>query len=176
MSGRNKVARRKGKGGGGDEVSSYQISSEVSKVYFDCVVFLNRRRSRWRSFRKLLSTGWRRTCLWRKLNLHTLTSSNTSLPGGLLTPSWRFLVSKPLQLLVTLQDSPWSMEKSKEGAELRLEYREQAIDLMQELMRHKMFHRWSLSCRRPWTKMVFLERRKFLWPIVKRRKMTQTER
>ena len=47
----------------------------------------------------------------------------------------------PLQLLVTLQDSPWSMEKSKEGAELRLEYREQAIDLMQELMRHKMFHR-----------------------------------
>ena len=53
------------------------------------------------------------------------------------------------QLLVTLQDSPWSMEKSKEGAELRLEYREQAIDLMQELMRHKMFHRWSLSCRRP---------------------------
>ena len=46
MSGRNKVARRKGKGGGGDEVSSYQISSEVSKVYFDCAVFLNRRRSR----------------------------------------------------------------------------------------------------------------------------------
>merc|ERR1711997_611040 len=37
--------------------------------------------------------------------------------------------------------SPWSMEKSKEGAELRLEYREQAIDLMGELMRHKMFHR-----------------------------------
>ena len=33
------------------------------------------------------------------------------------------------------------MEKSKEGSELRLEYREQAIDLMQELMRHKMFHR-----------------------------------
>merc|ERR1711970_1054957 len=28
-----------------------------------------------------------------------------------------------------------------EGSELRLEYREQAIDLMQELMRHKMFHR-----------------------------------
>ena len=81
-----------------------------------------------------------------------------------------------LQLLVTLQDSPWSMEKSKEGAELRLEYREQAIDLMQELMRHKMFHRWSLSCRRLSTKMVFLERRKYLWPIVKRRKMTQTER
>ena len=67
------------------------------------------------------------------------------------------------------------MEKSKEGAELRLEYREQAIDLMQELMRHKMFHRWSLSCRLT-TKMVFLERRKYLWPIVKRRKMTQTER
>merc|ERR1712013_908825 len=40
-----------------------------------------------------------------------------------------------------MKDSPWSMEKSKEGAELRLEYREQAIDLMQELMRHKMFHR-----------------------------------
>merc|ERR1719430_1659708 len=40
-----------------------------------------------------------------------------------------------------MKDSPWSMAKSKEGAELRLEYREQAIDLMQELMRHKMFHR-----------------------------------
>merc|ERR1711874_522776 len=40
-----------------------------------------------------------------------------------------------------MKDSPWSMEKSKEGSELRLEYREQAIDLMQELMRHKMFHR-----------------------------------
>ena len=40
-----------------------------------------------------------------------------------------------------LQDSPWSMEKSKEGSELRLEYREQAINLMQELMQHKMFHR-----------------------------------
>jgi len=40
-----------------------------------------------------------------------------------------------------MNDSPWSMEKSKEGAELRLEYREQAIDLMAELLRHKMFHR-----------------------------------
>ena len=48
MSGRNKVARRKGKGGGGDEVSisNHQISPEVSKVDFDCAVFLNRRRSR----------------------------------------------------------------------------------------------------------------------------------
>ena len=33
------------------------------------------------------------------------------------------------------------MEKAKEGSELRLEYREQAIDLMAELLRHKMFHR-----------------------------------
>ena len=52
MSGRNKVARRKGKGGGGDEVSitehlrNYQISSEVSKMDFDCAVSFNRRRSR----------------------------------------------------------------------------------------------------------------------------------
>ena len=46
MSGRNKVARRKGKGGGGDEVSNHQISSEVSIVDFDGAVFLNRKRSR----------------------------------------------------------------------------------------------------------------------------------
>jgi len=50
-----------------------------------------------------------------------------------------FSAGKALDAL--MKDSPWSMEKSKEGAELRLEYREQAIDLMAELLRHKMFHR-----------------------------------
>ena len=45
-----------------------------------------------------------------------------------------------------LQDSPWSVEKAKEGSELRLEYREQAIDLMAELLRHKMFHRSVGNC------------------------------
>jgi len=50
-----------------------------------------------------------------------------------------FTASKALDAL--MKDSPWSMDKSKEGSELRLEYREQAIDLMAELLRHKMFHR-----------------------------------
>lgn len=50
-----------------------------------------------------------------------------------------FSAAKALDAL--MKDSPWSMERSKEGAELRLEYREQAIDLLGELMRHKMFHR-----------------------------------
>ena len=37
--------------------------------------------------------------------------------------------------------SPWAPEKAKEGAELRFEFREQAIDYMGELMRLHMFHR-----------------------------------
>jgi hypothetical protein len=40
-----------------------------------------------------------------------------------------------------MKDSPWSVEKSKDGAELRFEYREQAIDFMADLLRLKMFHR-----------------------------------
>merc|ERR1712106_749622 len=50
-----------------------------------------------------------------------------------------FAASKALDAL--MNDSPWSMNKSKVGAELRFEYREQAIDYMAELMRHDMFHR-----------------------------------
>jgi len=50
-----------------------------------------------------------------------------------------FAASKALDAL--MNDSPWSLNKSKVGAELRFEYREQAIDYMAELMRHDMFHR-----------------------------------
>lgn len=50
-----------------------------------------------------------------------------------------FSAGKALDAL--MKDSPWCVEKAKEGSELRLEYREQAIDLMAELLRHKMFHR-----------------------------------
>jgi len=50
-----------------------------------------------------------------------------------------FAATKALDSL--MNDSPWAMEKSKEGAELRFEYREQAIDFMADLMRHDMFHR-----------------------------------
>ena len=48
MSGRNKVARRKGKGGGGDEVSIDQPSNIIRGLYcgFNCSVSLIRRRSR----------------------------------------------------------------------------------------------------------------------------------
>ena len=72
-----------------------------------------------------------------------------------------------------LKDSPWSMEKSKEGSELRLEYREQAIDLMQELMRHKMFHRCVLK------KCFggnFPGQRKYLLLTRRRRRRIPTER
>merc|ERR1719392_441459 len=40
-----------------------------------------------------------------------------------------------------MTSSPWAPEKAKEGAELRFEFREQAIDYMGELMRLHMFHR-----------------------------------
>lgn len=40
-----------------------------------------------------------------------------------------------------MKDSPWAPEKAKEGAELKFEFREQAIDYMGELMRLHMFHR-----------------------------------
>merc|ERR1711915_741473 len=39
------------------------------------------------------------------------------------------------------KDSPWAPEKAKDGAELKFEYREQAIDYMGDLMRLNMFHR-----------------------------------
>ena len=50
-----------------------------------------------------------------------------------------FAAAKALDAL--MNDSPWSLNKAKVGAELRFEYREQAIDYMAELMRHDMFHR-----------------------------------
>merc|ERR1719315_617638 len=40
-----------------------------------------------------------------------------------------------------MKDSPWAPEKAKDGAELKFEYREQAIDYMGDLMRLNMFHR-----------------------------------
>eukprot|EP00092_Neocalanus_flemingeri_P017568 GFUD01019009.1.p1 GENE.GFUD01019009.1~~GFUD01019009.1.p1 ORF type:complete len:345 (-),score=147.16 GFUD01019009.1:877-1911(-) len=40
-----------------------------------------------------------------------------------------------------MNDSPWSPEKAKEGAELKFDYREQAIDYMADLLRLNMFHR-----------------------------------
>ena len=40
-----------------------------------------------------------------------------------------------------MTSSPWAPEKAKEGAELRFEFREQAIDYMGELMRLHMYHR-----------------------------------
>lgn len=50
-----------------------------------------------------------------------------------------FSATKALDALMT--SSPWAPEKAKEGAELRFEFREQAIDYMGELMRLHMFHR-----------------------------------
>merc|ERR1719422_1626220 len=40
-----------------------------------------------------------------------------------------------------MTSSPWAPEKVKADAELRFEFREQAIDYMGELMRLHMFHR-----------------------------------
>jgi len=50
-----------------------------------------------------------------------------------------FSAGKALDAL--MNDSPWAPEKAKEGAELKFEYREQAIDYMGELLRLHMFHR-----------------------------------
>jgi len=50
-----------------------------------------------------------------------------------------FNASKALDAL--MKDSPWAPDKAKEGAELKFEFREQAIDYMGELMRLHMFHR-----------------------------------
>merc|ERR1712038_436973 len=50
-----------------------------------------------------------------------------------------FSAGKALDALMT--SSPWAPEKAKEGAELRFEYREQAIDYMGELLRLHMYHR-----------------------------------
>merc|ERR1712098_390580 len=50
-----------------------------------------------------------------------------------------FSAGKALDAL--MNDSPWAPEKAKENAELKFEFREQAIDYMGELMRLHMFHR-----------------------------------
>merc|ERR1712227_145679 len=50
-----------------------------------------------------------------------------------------FSATKALDALMT--SSPWAPEKAKENAELKFEFREQAIDYMGELMRLHMFHR-----------------------------------
>ncbi|XP_023324400.1 translocation protein SEC62 [Eurytemora carolleeae] len=50
-----------------------------------------------------------------------------------------FTSAKAIDALVN--DSPWSKEKAKEGSELILETRFQAIDLLDVLLRNKMFHR-----------------------------------
>ena len=50
-----------------------------------------------------------------------------------------FSAAKALDAL--MKDSPWSPEKAKEGAELKFDYREQAIDYMADLLRLNMFHR-----------------------------------
>jgi len=50
-----------------------------------------------------------------------------------------FSSAKALDAL--MKDSPWAPEKAKEGAELKFDYREQAIDYMGDLMRLNMFHR-----------------------------------
>ena len=50
-----------------------------------------------------------------------------------------FNAGKALDAL--MKDSPWAPEKAKDGAELKFEFREQAIDYVGELMRLHMFHR-----------------------------------
>jgi len=104
MASRNKVARRKGKAGGGDEEDEQMTKLQKAVVS------------------------------WLKKNVPV---KKTKFAHTHVVQY--FSAGRALDAL--MKDSPWSMEKSKEGSELRLEYREQAIDLMQELMRHKMFHR-----------------------------------
>merc|ERR1719290_10116 len=50
-----------------------------------------------------------------------------------------FVASKAVDSLMI--ESPWAKEKAKEGSELVFEYREQCVDFLDNLLRHKMFHR-----------------------------------
>merc|ERR1711963_1236611 len=50
-----------------------------------------------------------------------------------------FNSSKAIDALIT--DSPWAKGKAKEGSELILETRIQAINVLDELLRNKTFHR-----------------------------------
>jgi len=50
-----------------------------------------------------------------------------------------FVASKAIDGL--MNDSPWSKEKAKEGQELVFLAREQVVKYMDDLLRHKMFHR-----------------------------------
>lgn len=50
-----------------------------------------------------------------------------------------FSAAKALDAL--MNNSPWSPEKAKDGADLKFDYREQAIDYMADLLRLNMFHR-----------------------------------
>ena len=50
-----------------------------------------------------------------------------------------FSGSKAVDALVN--DSPWSKAKAKEGAEMVFEYRESAVQFMDDMLKHKFFHR-----------------------------------
>ena len=50
-----------------------------------------------------------------------------------------FTGSKAVDALI--KDSPWAKEKAKEGAEKVFEFREQAVEFMDLMLKHKMFHR-----------------------------------
>lgn len=150
MASRNKVARRKGKGGGGDEVTLglhfLLVIKMLKKVFFLLSYIEGWADDKTKESRRVLVEE-KCSCEENQVCTHTCCpvllcwKSTWCSHEGCLSPIWTSLQSPDLQ------DSPWSMEKSKEGSELRLEYREQAIDLMQELMRHKMFHRcksWNM--------------------------------
>ena len=50
-----------------------------------------------------------------------------------------FVGSKAVDALVN--DSPWAKGNSKEDSELVFEYRESAVEFLDEMLKHKMFHR-----------------------------------
>ena len=50
-----------------------------------------------------------------------------------------FSGSKAVDALVN--DSPWCAEKTKEGAERTFDSRERAVEFMDLMLKHKMFHR-----------------------------------
>ena len=39
------------------------------------------------------------------------------------------------------RDSPWAKGKAKEDSEMVFEFRETAVEFMDEMLKHKMFHR-----------------------------------
>ena len=74
-----------------------------------------------------ITCHWRLRNHWNQVQLHDLKQVEY------------FAGSKAVDALV--KDSPWCAEKVKDGADHKFDCRERAIEFMDLMLRHKMFHR-----------------------------------